>query len=125
MIGILALTGLWGCGGSSPETHPETPIRAPSDAPTRITGKQTNVIVVMLDTVRADHLGLYGYDLPTSPHLDAYAEKSVVFEQHIANCSWTRPSMGSVFTGLYRARWACTRSGSTSSRTSSPCCPSA
>jgi arylsulfatase A-like enzyme len=101
MFGILVLAGLMGCGSSPPETRPDAPIRAPGEAPTAITAKKTNVVVVMLDTVRADHLGLYGYELPTSPHLDAYAEKSVVFDQHIANCSWTRPSMGSIFTGLY------------------------
>ncbi len=102
MIGILALTGLVGCSGSdTPQTRPDAPIRAPGEPPAALTAKKTNVVVVMLDTVRADHLGLYGYDLPTSPHLDAFAEDSVVFDQHIANCSWTRPSMGSVFTGLY------------------------
>jgi len=77
------------------------PVRPPIAAPTAITTGRTSVLVVMLDTVRADHLGLYGYKIGTSPNLDAFAKSSVVFDQHIANSSWTRPSMGSVFTGLY------------------------
>lgn len=74
-----------GCTGSSPEPAPSP------DAP-------PSVILVLLDTVRADRMGTYGYPLPTTPHLDAL-EPKVVFEQNQANCSWTRPSMGSILTG--------------------------
>ncbi|MCB9675582.1 MAG: sulfatase [Alphaproteobacteria bacterium] len=89
-----------GCG-SSPPAGPAPAIRTATAPPEAIVGGKTNVVVVMLDTVRADHLGLYGYELPTSPALDALGAKSVVFDQHISNCSWTRPSMASMFTGLY------------------------
>lgn len=63
---------------------------------------KTNVVVIILDTLRADVLGLYGHELvDASPELDALGDQSVVFERVIAPASWTRPSIGSMLTGLY------------------------
>lgn len=59
-----------------------------------------NVILISLDTVRADRLGCYGYDKPTSPNLDAFARSAVQFEEAIATSSWTLPSHASIFTGV-------------------------
>ena len=59
-----------------------------------------NVILISVDTLRADHLGFHGYHRNTSPALDAMAEQSVVFENAIAQSSWTTPSHASMFTGL-------------------------
>jgi len=51
--------------------------------------------------VRADYLGCYGHDRPTSPHIDALAGRSVVFERALSPASWTLPAMASMLTGLY------------------------
>lgn len=60
-----------------------------------------NIVVVCLDTLRADHLSLYGYHRQTSPYLDAWAgRRAVVFETAVAPASWTLPSHLSMFTGL-------------------------
>jgi arylsulfatase A-like enzyme len=59
-----------------------------------------HVVLVVLDTTRADHLSAYGYERPTTPHLDAFAERSILFEQAFATSSWTVPSHASLFTGL-------------------------
>jgi arylsulfatase len=59
-----------------------------------------NLIVYLVDTVRADHLGCYGYRLPTSPALDAFALEAVLFENAYAQSSWTKPAVASIFTGL-------------------------
>jgi arylsulfatase A-like enzyme len=59
-----------------------------------------NVILITLDTVRADHLSLYGYARPTTPRLDRWAERGVVFANAIAPSCWTLPSHASIFTGL-------------------------
>lgn len=60
-----------------------------------------NVVLVSIDTLRADHLSLYGYERSTSPVLDALAQRcGVVFEQATAPASWTLPSHLSIFTGL-------------------------
>jgi arylsulfatase A-like enzyme len=66
-----------------------------------------NLLIVSIDTLRADHLGLYGYERPTSPHLDAFAKDAVVFDSAQAHSSWTLPSFASMMTSLYSATHAC------------------
>lgn len=62
------------------------------------------VILITVDTLRADHLGVYGYERPTSPRLDGWAEEAAVFEQAVATSPWTLASFGSLFTGLLPER---------------------
>lgn len=62
-----------------------------------------NVILIILDTLRADRLGSYGHDRPTSPNLDALAARGVRFETAVSQSPWTRPSHISLFSGLYPA----------------------
>ena len=59
------------------------------------------VILISLDTLRADHLGVYGYHRNTSPAIDALAEESVVFENAVVQSPWTLPSHMSIMTSLY------------------------
>lgn len=60
-----------------------------------------NVVLVVLDTLRADHLSHYGYERPTSPKLEAWADRRAVsFRQAVAAAPWTYPSHLSLFTGL-------------------------
>ena len=63
-----------------------------------------NVIFIVADTLRADHLGSYGYERPTSPHLDRMAETGIRFANVEAQSSWTKTSMASIWTGLYPQR---------------------
>lgn len=60
-----------------------------------------NVILISLDTLRSDHLGIYGYPKNTSPHIDQLARKSVLFKNSFSNASWTLPSHMSLMTSLY------------------------
>ncbi len=60
-----------------------------------------NVLLIVLDTVAAEHLGLYGYGRPTSPTIDELAERGIRFDRAQATSSWTLPSHASLFTG----RW--------------------
>jgi arylsulfatase A-like enzyme len=62
-----------------------------------------DVLLISLDTLRADHLGCYGYHRPTSPNLDALAARGVRFATAVAQAPWTRPSHWSFLTGLYPA----------------------
>lgn len=64
-----------------------------------------NVVVVLVDTLRADRLGAYGYDRPTSPVFDALAAGSYLFEDARAQASCTYPSVNSILTSLYPARF--------------------
>jgi arylsulfatase A-like enzyme len=66
---------------------------AVSDAP--------NVLLIVLDTVRARSLSLYGYDRPTTPQLERFSKKGVVFERAHATAPWTLPSHASMFTGRF------------------------
>ncbi len=69
------------------------------------TGREAgwNVLLVSLDTLRADHLGSYGCARPTSPNLDALAAGGVRFASAFSQAPWTRPSHRSFLTGLYPA----------------------
>jgi arylsulfatase A-like enzyme len=60
-----------------------------------------NLILIVLDTLNASHLGLYGYPRPVSPSLDAFAEHSAVFERAVSSSSWTLPAHATLFTGLF------------------------
>lgn len=60
-----------------------------------------NVILFSFDTLRADHLGAYGYDRSTSPHLDAFAKKAVRYEHAYAPAPWTLPSHGAMLSGQH------------------------
>ncbi|MEO7795140.1 MAG: sulfatase-like hydrolase/transferase, partial [Thermoanaerobaculia bacterium] len=62
-----------------------------------------NIVWISLDTLRADHLGSYGYERPTSPNLDAFAARGLRFEWAISQAPWTRPSHRSMLTGVYPA----------------------
>ena len=57
-------------------------------------------MVYLIDTLRADHMGCYGYPRDTSPNLDRLAREGVLFERAYAPSSWTRATVGSLFTGL-------------------------
>ena len=60
-----------------------------------------NVALIVLDAVRADHVGCYGYERPTTPNLDAFAAAKTRYRTVVSPGVWTFPSMASMFTGLY------------------------
>ena len=78
----LALASVAACGGGEPSSRPP------------------HVLVVTIDTLRADHLGCYGYFRDTSPSLDRLAAQSLLFERCLAPVAQTLPSHTSLFTGL-------------------------
>ncbi|MCB9725491.1 MAG: sulfatase [Spirochaetaceae bacterium] len=68
-----------------------------------------NVLFILVDTLRADRLGVYGYDRATSPTLDYVARTGIRFTHHLAQSSWTKCSMASLWTGVYPPRTGVTR----------------
>lgn len=60
-----------------------------------------NVLLIVVDTLRADHLSLLGYERKTSPNLEQIARESVFFENAVTTAPWTLPSHASMLTGLY------------------------
>jgi arylsulfatase A-like enzyme len=57
--------------------------------------------MIVVDTLRADHLGVYGYPKSTSPKVDEFAAQSFVFDRMYSQAPWTKPSIASLFTSLY------------------------
>ncbi|EMA52902.1 sulfatase-like hydrolase/transferase [Halococcus thailandensis] len=66
-----------------------------SDTPAR------NVLFVVMDTVRKDHLSVYDDERETTPGLETFAEEAAVYDQAVAPAPWTLPSHASMFTGRY------------------------
>jgi arylsulfatase A-like enzyme len=68
-----------------------------------------NILLLILDTIRAEELGVYGYAKPTSPRIDQFAARGVVFDRAITPSTWTLASHASIFTGRrpgeLSARW--------------------
>lgn len=84
IAGALALAAA-ACGGDEPWRPERTP----------------NLVLVTVDTVRADHLGAYGYERRTAPALARLAASGVRFADAVSQAPWTLPAMASVHTGLY------------------------
>jgi len=94
------------CFARSPLLNPGAYRVAPANEEDS-TPKRTNVLWIVLDAVRADRLGIYGYDVPTTPFLNEWAQRSVVFNRAIANGIWTLPTHASMFTGLPACTHGC------------------
>lgn len=77
-LGVILLSAV-GCGQSAPP----------------------DVILVTLDTTRADHISAYGYSRPITPELDRFARDAVLFRQAWSTAGWTLPAHASMFTGKY------------------------
>jgi arylsulfatase A-like enzyme len=95
---LLAALAWWLAGRDTSPAPPAPPAvaaagpAAPAEVP---------VVIYLIDTLRADRLGLYGYGKPTSPTIDALARESVVFDRAYAAAPWTLPSVASLYTSRY------------------------
>jgi len=81
----------------------------PEEQPSALTGladrnreqRDLNLVFLLVDTLRADRLGAYGYPRPTSPNIDALAGRGVLFEDVVAQSTWTKTSMASLWTATH------------------------
>lgn len=64
-------------------------------------GRPPNVVIISVDTLRADHLGCYGYPRDTSPHIDRFAERSIRYSNALAPAPWTLPSHVALLSGRH------------------------
>ncbi len=86
-----------------PAVRDAAPVNRPppvAEQPGEPVAERANVIIYLIDTLRADHLGAYGYHRPTSPNIDRFAADGILFANAQAQSSWTRPSVVSLLTGL-------------------------
>ena len=92
-VGLQAVFGIWlffGLPWFFFEDQAQSEVSSESGAP---------VVLVVVDTLRADHLQPYGYHAPTSPNLLKFANQALLFEQAQSTAPWTLPSFGSILTG--------------------------
>ncbi|MFP6655009.1 MAG: sulfatase [Myxococcota bacterium] len=68
-----------------------------------------NILFILVDTLRANRMGAYGYERNTTPFISKLAKTSVLFKRHIAQSSWTKSSMASMWTSLYPIRAGVTK----------------
>ena len=66
--------------------------------------KSKAIIIYLIDALRADHMSCYGYERKTTPNIDGFAKDAVVFENTIAQATWTRPAVTSLFTGTHQTK---------------------
>jgi len=95
--GLLLLTAVF---SFSPNQAQRAGVLAPDRPADEALMARPNLLLIMVDTLRADHLGAYGFPTPISPNIDALAKESVVFEKAYASASWTRASTASLFTSM-------------------------
>ena len=90
-------------GRPQPTPHvevPAVPRAIVHPAPVRAE-RPFNLVLISIDTLRADHLSAYGYARPTSPRIDAFAREALVFDEAFTTSPWTLPAHASMLTGLY------------------------
>ena len=83
IVSAIALVALVGCAG---EEQPE---------------RQPHVVILMIDALRADRLGVNGYSKPLTPNIDLLAAEGVTFDHFYSHSTWTKPSIATLFTSLY------------------------
>ncbi len=84
------------CGFGSPELVKRDDLPRASSNP-----ETPNIVLIVMDTLRADRLSSYGYHRETSPNIDALAARGLLYEEARSTSSWTWPSTASILTGLH------------------------
>jgi arylsulfatase A-like enzyme len=104
LLCTLGTLGLWrASGATAPLEYERLAERAPAGP---------NVILLVIDTLRADALGCYGYERPTSPNIDALAGSGTLFRSASSPAAWTKPSTATLLTGLHPSRHGALHHGS-------------
>jgi arylsulfatase A-like enzyme/Tfp pilus assembly protein PilF len=102
-----ASLALAACSGSTPEATPKKKADTPAEAdpmPAEKRGNRASVVLVTMDTTRADHIGAYGHTEAHTPTVDAMASQGLRFERAYAVVPLTTPSHASMLSGLYPTR---------------------
>jgi arylsulfatase A-like enzyme len=91
-----------------PEIHGLVEDRVAETLAPKLLAGRPNIIIYLIDTLRRDRLGSYGYDRPVSPRIDAFAAEATLFSSGHGQSSWTKPTVASVFTGFWPPRHGAT-----------------
>jgi arylsulfatase A-like enzyme len=102
--GLVLLTAVF---SFSPDKSAREGVMAPVRPVDAQLQARSNMLLIIVDTLRADHLGSYGFPGNISPELDALAADSVLFEEAFTAASWTRASIASTFTSMTPSAHSC------------------
>jgi arylsulfatase A-like enzyme len=101
-VGLLVLTAAVLLLPTAYLQEPQSAQSAPTAPPMGATkDKRPNIVFILIDTLRADHLPMYGYSRQTAPTLTAIAQQGITFKRLDAQASWTKPSIATLFSSLY------------------------
>ena len=92
-----------------PEPVPERSVGGLAEIQALADRDDTNILFILIDTLRAERMGAYGYERATTPFMSKLAETGIRFDHHIAQSSWTKSSMASMWTGLNPIRSGVTK----------------
>ena len=106
LIGLVLVAGRPVSSGLSGVADDPAPSTGLSDA-----SRPPNLLLILIDTLRADHVSSYGYARDTTPHLDRLSERGTRFARTYAQSSWTRPTVATIFTSLYPSQHGTNRLG--------------
>ncbi|MFC2162641.1 sulfatase [Candidatus Altiarchaeota archaeon] len=102
VISVLVLFSLiYGCLERTPENEGGISRIKPDIQSAGKQGNDFNIIFILVDTLRADHMGAYGYPRNTSPNIDDFASNNILFEEVRSQASCTFPSVNSILTSRY------------------------
>jgi len=101
---LLAAAILLGCQEQKSGINEVSGTRLPRHEISQSRCVDCNVVLITIDTLRADHLSIYGYHRETTPEMDAFGRSGLVFERAVAQSCWTTPSMLSMMTSKYVSR---------------------
>jgi len=114
VVGLWALlaAGSWGVSKTVDASSLDG-VRVPAKKATAALADRPNVIVIVIDTLRADYLGSYGSTDGSSPNMDALAKDGLVFDELVTSASWTRASFASLYTSMLPSAHTCSTKVST------------
>lgn len=101
-VPLLGAVLILACSGTEPDSPPAAGAASSKPSPLvsgEPSGAALNVLLISVDTLRADHMSLYGYERQTTPNLDAFFSRGVVFDRAYSTASNTTPSVFSFLTG--------------------------
>jgi arylsulfatase A-like enzyme len=107
LVGVLLLS--FALVTTQPGCGPDQAVDDRRSASPEADERRPDILLIVIDTLRRDHLGAYGWSRDTSPSIDALASDAFRFDRAYASAPWTQPSVASILTGLYPTAHGLTR----------------
>lgn len=100
LLAAFSSSSIFRCYNKMEDFHAVSDVKIKKTAITKAAKGRPNIIIILIDALRSDHLSPYGYQAESSPAINQLASQGVLFTKMTAQSSWTRPSVASIFTSL-------------------------